>query len=60
MQKTIAEKRQDKDFEIGYSENVGGVPAGWRELSESNSRSLDEMMRLAGRPLDIQVRELPK
>ena len=55
----VDEKGGEKS-EIGYGLIVGDAPEGWQELAEANSRALDEMMLMVGRPLHMQVRELPK
>jgi hypothetical protein len=60
MQEAIAQKRQDEESEIGYCENAGDFTEDWRKVAESNSRSMDEMMRMVGRPLNMQCRDLPK
>ena len=55
------QQRQDKALlEMGHGEIGGDVPEGWRKLAESNSRALDEMMLMVGKPLNMQVRDLPK
>ena len=61
MQETTAQEQQKEEVpKIGFSENAGGVPEGWRELAEANSRSLDEMMKFlnAGRVFKCTVREI--